>query len=185
MRLFVGCFPPPSIQRAYADAAASWIPTSGARVVDAADIHLTLAFLGEQPLELVEAVRDQLAPTVRSVPAFEVRATKMTGFPSAARARVGVVELAGAQLPALARAVTAGVRALGIEPDPRPFRPHATLVRSRLAFRVPHLDAPPDPWLISEVSIVQSHLQAEGARYERLHAIELGRSAGSAGSARP
>jgi len=185
MRAFVGCFPPPTIQRAYADAAIAWAPTSGARIVDAANIHLTLAFLGEQPPELVDELQGALDVHVGSLAAFEVHAGGVTGFPSAARARVGVVELVGAPLTSLARAVADAVRAVGIEPEDRQFRPHATVVRSRLAFRVPAVQAPAEAWPIDEVCIVESHLGPEGARYEILGRVGLGRSAGSAGSARP
>lgn len=188
MRLFVGCFPPPPIQRAYAAAAAAWTRAPGARATTAEQIHLTLAFLGDQPPEVLDALHAELVAPVAAMPSFVVHGGAATGFPSVARAHVGVIELAAPELDVLAQVVADGVRAGGIDLERRPFRAHATIARFRPARPIEPFEAPSAEWPVTEISVVRSHLGPAGSRYEPLVVLPLARSSGSArsaGSARP
>ncbi len=91
------------------------------------DHHVTLQFLGEVPEEQAVRVREALAG-VRAEQ-VRVRINSLGFFPRAGVFWAGV-ELTG-ELLALQQRVTASTRACGFVAEPRPYRPHITLARSR------------------------------------------------------
>lgn len=106
------------------------------------DLHLTLAFLGEQHDGLRSELVADLAQTLADVPAPRLRLREPGAFPDhkrePGRERVlwaGVEDLGGHALERLVGAVRERCLARGIELDPRPFRAHVTLARVRLAAR--------------------------------------------------
>lgn len=99
--------------------------------VPAANLHVTLKFLGWTSSEVVEAVQDRVAAAVKGVRPFDVGARGSGAYPSLAGARilwVGVHDGSGA-LAQLAARVEAAVAALGFAPEARPFSPHLTIGR--------------------------------------------------------
>jgi RNA 2',3'-cyclic 3'-phosphodiesterase len=92
-----------------------------------ADRHVTLQFLGEVAPERAACVSERLA-TVRS-PQVPVRIAGVGFFLRAGVFWAGVDAAAG--LLALQQRVTAATRACGFVAEPRPYRPHITLARSR------------------------------------------------------
>jgi 2'-5' RNA ligase len=104
---------------------------SRARWVGRDVMHVTLRFLGDVDESLVPAL-GEIALRVGARPAFEVRAASLIAFPDARRARVLAVELDDdGGLGELARQAEAGVVALGLAPETRPFRGHLTLARCK------------------------------------------------------
>src|SRR5690606_11924974 len=93
--------------------------------------HVTLGFLGWVRPELVVALEDVLTPVMAGARPFELSTGGLGGFPDGARARglwAGVTachQVLG-DLAGRCAAVTSG---LGLEVDPRPYRPHVTLAR--------------------------------------------------------
>lgn len=59
-----------------------------ARITDFDKIHLTLAFLGEQPDELKEKLIEIIAKAANDVPSFEVTPAYIDGFPNIHNPRV-------------------------------------------------------------------------------------------------
>lgn len=99
------------------------------RWVDAADLHITLKFLGA--VEDVAAVEAAVGGALSGVRAFDVEVIGTGGFPDAARPRVvwaGVGDGAEA-LGAMAHAVERAVEPLGFAREERGFRAHVTLAR--------------------------------------------------------
>lgn len=103
----------------------------GARVSwpDPAQLHLTLAFLGEQPGP--EAAEAALRAAVAEHPRFGLVLAGLGVFPTPARPRVlwlGATE--GAErLAALAATLRARLLAAGVQPEKKPFHGHVTLGR--------------------------------------------------------
>jgi len=93
-------------------------------------MHVTLRFFGSTE----EARVPELEALVRALgaeqPAFEVRAASLLAFPDARHARVLTVAIADdGACAAMANAAEAAARALGFEPEERPYRSHLTLAR--------------------------------------------------------
>ena len=143
----------------------------GMRVVDPAQVHLTMAFLGHRPLEEVEP----LAALVRrwdGVPAPALRATEALWL-SPRRPHVltvAVDDVSGA-LAALHDEVWSALEALGFERERRRFRPHLTVARVRHGWTAPSHRLPPAPSreLTPEALVLfRSWLGGGPARYEAL-----------------
>ncbi|MEQ9258190.1 MAG: RNA 2',3'-cyclic phosphodiesterase [Roseovarius sp.] len=97
------------------------------RAVDPENWHVTLAFLGDQPVEALEALHELLAAIVAEP--FEMR---LRGVDIFGGARPSIL-FAGVEpsepLIRLRKKVRAAVRASGIELPRERFRPHVTLAR--------------------------------------------------------
>lgn len=142
------------------------------RPVGAANLHVTLAFLGARPAEevgpIAEALRCAAAAAVR--PTLTVAAYRETRS-------VGMLRLddAGGRASALAEHLHARLEALRVyERERRPWLPHLTVLRfrrpPRLAPRLPDL-GPISP---SEAAVYHSVLRPTGAQYEVLESVVLG-----------
>ncbi|VCU71137.1 2',5' RNA ligase family [Pigmentiphaga humi] len=94
----------------------------------AADLHLTIAFLGALEARQAAALQAALQPLARAIPDLE--AAGLTLWPHAARARVAVATFglpdALRQMVAQTQAV---LRAMDLPVEDRPYRPHVTLAR--------------------------------------------------------
>lgn len=153
------------------------------RWVKAAQLHLTLRFLGE----VREAERSKLEPaleeTVCGRRRFSVRLGGVGAFPSPRCPRVVWVGVRGPpDLGELQRAVDARVRELGLPSEPRAFHPHVTLGRARRsaersAFDAFETVAPTVGYAadfeVKSVEMMRSELGRAGARHSVLSSFRL------------
>jgi RNA 2',3'-cyclic 3'-phosphodiesterase len=99
-----------------------------ARWVRPESLHVTLKFVGEKPIEIVEEIK-RLLSTIRS-DSLRVTFRGYGFFPTAKAARVFWVGIeSGPQLPSLAKAVDEAAITLGVAKEDHPFAPHLTLAR--------------------------------------------------------
>ena len=98
----------------------------GGRAVDAGDLHLTLAFLDDQPETLLEALHEELE--ARALPAATLAPRSYAAIGSPPRMFALDVE-ATPGLAALHAGVRSAARAAGIALPRDRFRPHVTLRR--------------------------------------------------------
>lgn len=99
-----------------------------ARWVNPKSLHVTLKFIGEQPTEALEGIRQSLSG-IRSAP-FEIAFRGHGFFPNPKAARVFWVGIEGPeQLGILAKRVDDSMYELGIAREDHPFSPHLTLAR--------------------------------------------------------
>lgn len=100
----------------------------GPRRVAAADLHLTLAFLGAVAPEQVNGLHQLIVTCARSLP--PLAPLTLQCWPSETRPRVAVLgfELPG-ELLQLVEQVQQGLVTLGFRTETRAFRPHVTLAR--------------------------------------------------------
>lgn len=101
------------------------------RWVDAADLHITLKFLGAVAAEQVAAVESAIRGALAGARSFELEVVGAGGFPDAREPRVvwaGVGE-GGARLSEMAGAVERAVEPLGFAREERGYRAHVTLAR--------------------------------------------------------
>lgn len=179
MRLFVALEPPPEVRVALAGWAQDAIGGDPAfRLVATEAMHLTLAFLGERPAEDVARLAPELARSLsRCAPPRPARVTEPLWL---APRRPHVLTVAvvdeSQRLTELRDAVVgACARAVGWEPEARPFRPHVTLARVRRNERVKPRELPAlpfaarAPWRTGAgVALLCSTPGPDGAQYDAL-----------------
>lgn len=149
-------------------------------------IHLTLKFLGETPGLKSAAVDQALRESVEGIKSFSLTLGKVGSFGDRRGPRVLFVDTDGDldPLQELARRVDFSLGQAGFPRERRSFQPHLTLTRLpeevpaslrqrvaeiALAVRTPR----PGPHHFREVSLMRSHLERGGARYERIRSYKL------------
>ncbi len=184
MRLFIAMNFPEELRARWTEGTAAlralaprarWTPT--------AQMHLTLAFLGEQPESLVPVLTSALDTIATRSTRPSLAMQGVGAFPAWRRARV--VWLGVEQSPALmqlADAVARTCRDLGAPGEGRPFHPHITL--ARLDDRVPddqvrkleHAARGMTDRTVSDVDsldLMASTLGLGAAKHEVVHKAEL------------
>jgi 2'-5' RNA ligase len=143
--------------------------------------HLTVRFLGEISENAVSRFAERLGPAASGLAAGALRVSGPALFPSLSQLRtigVGFDHAASdALLGGVARAAEAGARAIGCEPETRPFRPHVTFARVRVPWprSAPEEAAnairewPLPPWRVGAVVLYRSRLDPAGAVHEPLY----------------
>jgi len=133
MRLFIAVnFPADFRDQLYREAepvrqAAQYIR---ARWLPAEQLHVTVAFLGEQPEGRIADIERSLESVGQSMPAFDIELHGVGTFPNWQRPRVlWIGSSESTELQTLAAAVAQACRKLGIEIEKRPFHAHVTLAR--------------------------------------------------------
>jgi 2'-5' RNA ligase len=151
-RVFFALWPDEPARAKLAALAGRVADEGGGRPVPAANLHLTLAFLGDVPEDRVGAAK-RVASGIRG-PAFELALDRLGSF---RRAGVGWAgpscppgELAGVQS-ALERAL----RSAGFVLEERPFAPHLTLAR-KLVRPVAAMAIDPVAWRVWGFALVES-----------------------------
>jgi len=144
-------------------------------------MHLTLAFLGEQPPEALERMYGAAMPC-SELQAFDASLTGVGAFPNPRRAHVlwlGISQGAS-ELSALAERLCSGLRAAGFELETRPFRPHLTVARvkrggERDAERALSAATVAEVarFRVSRLLLMKSELSPKGARHEEVRAFPL------------
>lgn len=101
------------------------------RWVEPDNLHLTLRFFGDIDNRKASELIEQLDGI--SVDAFEIRLSSLGAFGGNEPRSLWAGVEAGPELETLARANERAARAIGLPPDPRPFKPHVTLARLKYA----------------------------------------------------
>jgi RNA 2',3'-cyclic 3'-phosphodiesterase len=147
------------------------------RWAPAANLHLTIRFIGSVERAVVDEIADRLDQL--RLPAFELALGELGAFKRGRLVRVVWLQVsAGAdQARELAAQVEAECVRAGLEPEARPFQPHLTLARARPrdGANLPVLADPPipPPWPAGELVLYSSHLGRAGAVYEPLRKVSL------------
>jgi 2'-5' RNA ligase len=146
--------------------------------------HLTVRFIGDEPLERVAVIREALDRATAGHGEAPLALGGIGAFPNFRRARVVWLGVApDPKLEMLHHDVETACVALGMEPEGRPFRPHVTLARvaegtaepvlralSRAARAVRYSDVID----AGTVDLMASELAPDGPRYRMLHSSPLG-----------
>ncbi|MCI0596761.1 MAG: RNA 2',3'-cyclic phosphodiesterase [candidate division Zixibacteria bacterium] len=146
------------------------------------NLHLTLKFLGETPLEKMDALKRDLAANLNSSKVFSTSLSGAGAFPNLNRARViwiGVSE-GKEKLSELAQKVEKATRPLGFPAAERAFSAHLTIGRvkdsrltERLLAKIRSCTFEAQGVIVSEVVLYQSELAPGGSVYTPLARFEL------------
>ena len=151
----------------------------GGRGVVAENLHLTLAFLGSLDVALRQRL-EQGADGIR-VPRFTLALDRVGCF-----RRKGIFWAGATQTPAplleLVGALKAAQAACGLTPEDREYQVHVTLARDVRRCPPEGPITPSLEWPARRFVLVESHTDADGARYEILRSWEL--TTGTRGEAR-
>lgn len=154
------------IRRDLPEARASWTREE--------NLHLTLKFFGDTPVERVEAVSAALKLAANQISPFEVEISGCGAYPTRGKPKVlwigmndpsnGLHELHGSLENECARA--------GFPRDRRPFHPHLTIARLRQsheARRLANLHGKfgfdSVSFGVADICVIMSELSSEGSRY--------------------
>jgi RNA 2',3'-cyclic 3'-phosphodiesterase len=147
-------------------------------------MHLTMNFLGDVPMNDIPAVCKAVAEAAEPFKPFDVEMAGVGVFPSYDNPRtiwLGVGD-GSEELVALHTALQQRLGDLGFRVEARRFHPHLTLGRVRSVPQGPgqlaglikeHAEFEAGPMMVSEVAVFSSELGREGPRYEALGHGEL------------
>lgn len=178
-RLFVALRPPPEVRAALLSVMGG---IEGARWQSDAQLHLTLAFIGDVDRHGLEAAVEALALVKR--PAFPLRLSSVGSFDAGRADRTAVLwagVAGGGELETLAAACRGGLKRAGLPVDGRRFTPHITLARfghggaPRDGLR-PWLGAvqlPPAGWEAGAFHLAESRMGAGGSHYTPVASYRL------------
>ncbi len=148
----------------------------GARRLEARSLHLTLCFLGGQPLACVAELAGVLGGLAEALSRVGELVVGAPVWLPPRRPRALAVEIGDPDggLQKLWSALSGDLEAtIDWRPGRQRFRPHVTVARLRADAR-PQLGLPPTPPLrfaCERVVLFRSHLEPDGARYEELASV--------------
>lgn len=182
MRLFIAIDLPHEIRHAIDGATSELKKTLRGAWVRSESFHLTLAFIGDQPQEVVEPLTDALQRSLHSHPPAVCNIAGVGVFPSATRARVGWLGVAPDQpLQSIAENVRSAVRNARVAHDDKAFKPHLTVVRfrespssddvGRFMHALQGFDT--EPFAVDHVTLYSSVLSPRGATHTALARVPL------------
>jgi 2'-5' RNA ligase len=147
------------------------------RWTPAANLHVTIRFLGQVDPALAEAIVEAVASKHPS--GFDLRLGEVGVFKRGRLARVVWLGVSRGEqeMAELARLVEGECVRVGLEPEGRRFSAHLTLARARPrdGAPAPSIGAPPDlpAWRATELILYRRRLGRGGSVYEPLSTISL------------
>jgi len=163
-RVFFALWPDEPARAMIAGLAREVALESGGRPTALNHIHLTLAFVGEQPAIRVDSLR-RLAAVVRAR-AFMLALDEIGGFQRAGIAWLGS-SAAQPGLAALHDDLAHALQSRGFPVDERPHAPHLTLARRSTTVIARRLSQP-IRWRVSSFSLMASELASSGPAYRTI-----------------
>jgi RNA 2',3'-cyclic 3'-phosphodiesterase len=151
--------------------------------VDLNNLHITLKFLGETPLQLIDPIIECLHEVAADSPPFPIRLQGCGTFGNFRQPRVIWLGVRNADpLISLAHTVQRKLISLGYEPEKKVFSPHLTIGRiKQLQDRhiLDNLERRFRNHLFSELHVghfllVESFLRPQGPLYKTIQSFELG-----------
>ena len=163
-------------------------PVPEIRWVKSENWHVTLAFLGQVSEEKASYIKKLLVSCLSTTKSFEAELSTIRGFPYPNSRIIAAVFTNNEAFQRLYGQVQDMCQIAGLRQDPRAFKPHITLARTknpadyknnsrherklRRSFGMPCLQLDTEITL-DRVRLYESHLRPEGSSYETLAEILL------------
>ncbi|MHB1216511.1 MAG: RNA 2',3'-cyclic phosphodiesterase [Thiobacillus sp.] len=169
LRLFFALWPDDAT-RAALNRTGKWLHQHwGGRRMRADTLHITLAFLGETPVDKLDAL-------IACADSVEIEAFDLVLDEAGYWRHNHIGWLGASETPPqhfeLVGALNAGLQAAGFAVDARPHVPHVTLLRKSLGGEL--LSCAPVRWPIRDFVLVQSVTESDSAHYEVIRRWPLG-----------
>jgi 2'-5' RNA ligase len=178
-RLFFALWPPAEVADELTRRARELVGGHG-RVIQASNVHLTLAFLGA--VETAQQACYEKAADEAVGQEFELTLDQFGYWRRSGILWAGCTEESPA-LRALVARLNERLAACGFQPETRPYRVHLTIARhvrrytgasrggkAAMVLRRERVDPmPPLTWRVSDFTLVESRTLPDGARYQVLH----------------
>lgn len=161
-RLFFALWPEDAIRRKLAAAMGELQRCMTASWVQRANLHMTLAFLGDVQFDRIQAVTEAADAVALAPVAFELDRIEWWRKPRIVCLTSSVECVA---LNDLAAALAGNLRATGFAIERRPFRGHVTLARKAAVAPAEHRFDLPIRWQASSFALVESIPDPRGSRY--------------------
>jgi 2'-5' RNA ligase len=169
-RLFFALWPDDATRAALAEAVREAVQLSGGRPVPSSNFHITLAFLGHQPVERCGAISVAAREVVGE--SLELALTTFGFWPRPRILWFGPDQCPSA-LAELENELWDRLANIGLDRRQRPYQPHVTLARKVAA--LPEVSLPiPLIWKASDFVLVESVTDERGARYSVAERFSLG-----------
>lgn len=137
------------------------------KLTDLDKIHLTLAFIGEQPEQLKEDLIKIITEAARGIPTFEVTPAYLDGFPAVHHPQVLWVGVKGDidKIHIIRERIKDGLETLRLPVDERRFIPHISIAKFSKPFTVSNgleaglekiMTTPFNPVQISSIKLFES-----------------------------
>jgi RNA 2',3'-cyclic 3'-phosphodiesterase len=171
LRVFFALWPDACARDALSALARDTAAQGGGRAPSAANLHLTLAFLGDVAAPRIAALH-AIGPAVASaVPRFTLTLDRVGAFGDAGIAWAGTSAAPG-ELERLVQLLSSALAKEGFPIERRPFHPHVTLARR---CRSPAGGGPAEPiaWSVERIALNASERSPSGPRYRELGAWPL------------
>lgn len=168
-RVFFALYPPEAATQMLAEAGQALLQGGRGRLIPRKNLHLTLAFLGDLPLDRLTALEAVGARVAHATSGFELKLDQMGCW-----SRKGILWASCRQAPvgllALESELLAGLRDAGLPapPDQRPFKPHVTLARHFSGGISQLQEGLKVCWPCDRFFLVRSRLDAAGSNYHTL-----------------
>ena len=169
LRLFFALWPTEAVRRNLQRAAETIELPTGARRVPAANLHITLHFIGNvERRELACLTRQAREVNARR---FEIIVDRVDCFD---KPRVGWLGLRRLPEPLskLHLALGSQLGNCGFVPEDRPYRPHVTILRKHRG-PVASTDFEPIAWSVDDFALVESRSSENGVQYRVLETFPL------------
>jgi 2'-5' RNA ligase len=157
-RLFFALWPDDGVRQSLEAARDRLYPLAG-RPVDALQLHVTVAFLGNTSAERIAPLQALCGP----IEPFTLELDRLEHW-SKPRVLVAAATRVPLSLGRLVDGLWQRLDRLGYARDPRPFRPHVTLLRDVRSLR-PGLPWPVFAWPAAAFVLVESVSTDQGLRY--------------------
>lgn len=168
LRLFLALWPD-AATRAALHAYQRTVDLRG-RAIPAANLHLTLAFIGAAPPEaaapLMRALREARPEAV------ELRFDRLGYFQTGGTLWAGCAEAPPALLD-FRRRLGIGLAGAGFTPEKRSFRPHVTLMRDCARAGLERVPRPAVEWTAREFALMQSVSGPRGVAYRMIESVSV------------
>lgn len=151
------------------------------------NVHLTLLFLGDTPIELLLRLQEQIAEVAENTSPFVLKLGEAGAFPSFHSPKILWVGLDGEvrKLVQLQGRIEGSLKTIGFEPEHRPFNAHVTVGRTvrdldrqyagdvGFSWRRSVLPAERASVPVNEIQLLRSRFQDGGVAYESVFSATL------------
>jgi len=186
MRLFIALFPPENVVEEIENVLKRCHRNKGVRWVGRESLHLTLKFLGDVAPETRPEMESALSALCRKQSPFSLQCRSWGLFPHLRKPRIFWTHLEGDRetVSRLAGLLADEMVSHGFAKEDRDFVPHLTLGRARGAVPSTLVEQfgklfdgfQTAMFQVNSIQLVQSHLSAQGVRYEILRSFPFGPS---------